>query len=347
MNNSPATPRLNGLNYAEYALLRNEILSKERYVAGLVLVDAGQTNLYKTLAAKDPRRFGMINPSLEDKAQYRCHLGELFLDRLHLSRQDYKPKTLVSHGVRHSLSLIFKSIKQEGKYGLVLPADVYPVYLTLADESGLTYQTYHARTGLPWEYLEGNEGWCLLVCNPLKPWGGQITNDEWDRLVALAITQQGVVVVDGAYDLNLPSGLRHHLDEDAPVAFMGSLSKGWLSPLRGGVVVTNRQLADVWRMNFQKSAKEEGHLREAFAALNDHPGRPFTVDTVVNAARHKLIKLLNERGLSAHDPGHGYFVVINATAQEAWEKGVLAIPDTAFGQAQKESICIASALSLV
>lgn len=328
-----------GLDFTAFAQQRHALLAHGGFV------DAGETGLYRVLPAHDPERFAALAPSAHPKAPYRCHLAEGFLDYLGLPRENYKPRTLVSQGVRYSLSLIFRQLASvPDRLRLWLPSDVYPVYGQLAQETGVDFDTYAARAGIPWERLEHHFGWCLLVCDPLKPWGTRLSAPDWDRIVDLARATDSLVLIDGAYDLALSPALRAHLDAEAPIAFLGSLSKGWLAPLRGGVVVANTATTHAWRPFFQQASKNEVMTREAYAALTDVLDRPAEVAVVVNDARSRLLTKMRQMGVVVKDPGHGYFVVSDLSPETWWTKGVLAIPPSVFGSAGSGSVLSALAM---
>lgn len=332
-----------GLRFAEYEQQRRAMLA----LAPPHLLDGGETNLYRTLARHDPQRFGPVAPSADPKSGYRCHVAEAFLDRLGWDPAAFASRSLVSQGVRHSLALIFGWAATE-RVTAVLPSDVYPVYEALAAESGVVFSSYEARRGLPWAHLESHRHWGLLVCDPLKPWGGALSAPEWRRLLALAHATQSQVWVDGAYSLMPSAPVRASLTRtpDAPLAFLGSLSKGWLTPGCAGVVISSPALANQWRSAFQGAPKQEGRLREALACLTRYSARPDRVEAVVTHARHALLDRLKERGIPAVAPGQGYFVVSPMAPADVWRRGVLPIPGSVFGSSAA-NLSVISALGWV
>ena len=308
-------------------------------------LDAGETNLYRTLARANPEAFGPIAQDPDARAAHRCHVAEVFLDLLGLPHWPMVPRTLVSQGVRHSLALIFRHLAATRSHGLWLPSDVYPVYGALAQESGLTPATYTARTGLPWQAMESRERQCLLVCDPLKPWGGRLSAKDLHGLAKWARDTRSQVLVDAAYDLSLSPALRSLLADGAPIAFLGSLSKGFLAPLCAGVVVASIPQIRAWRPAFTQSQKNEPLLRQAHAALTAHQGRPKALDRHLTDVRRRLLEQVKAHALPVEDPGHGYFLT-SAAPREAWlEKGVLGIPASAFGSTQPGTVLSALALA--
>lgn len=332
------------MDFADFAQQRTRLLSASSRPADLV--DGANTNLYGTLAHHDTSRFPQIAASTDPRAAHRCHLAEAFLSHLGLSQSGYKSRTLISQGVRYSLSLIFKQLAHEHAAQLILPSDVYPVYAVLAKEAGLAHETYAARAHLPWTRLESHFGWCLLVCDPLKPWGGGLDNDQWDRLAEVATATGSLVLIDRAYDLSLPAGLRSHLEQQSPFAILGSLSKGWLSPLRGGLVLASERQAQSWRPAFQQAACDTQAIRRAYAALRDHPDRPGQVGAAIAKSRHQMLSQLAARQIPVSDPGAGYFLTTPLSPPDLLACGVLGLPPSVFG-AQEEPGCVISTLGVL
>lgn len=321
-----------GLDYAAFSAQRQALWSSAGRPPNLV--DGANTQLYGTLRRFDPFAFAEIEASGDTRAAHRCHLAEAFLTHMGLLQESYKSRILVTQGVRYALSLIFKHLARSRTHQLLLPSDVYPVYAALAQEAGLVHDDYAARQHLPWARLENHFGWCLLVCDPLKPWGSRLENTQWDRLAKLAMATNSLVLVDGAYDLSLSPALRRHLDAQSPFVFLGSLSKGWLSPLCGGLVLASSEQSRSWRETFQKAAHNEQATRQAYAALCDHSSRPRQVQEVVDRSRAKMLALLDNRGIVASDSGSGYFLTTLLSPEELFSQGVLGIPPSVFGDTQ-------------
>ena len=326
------TPTFSGLDFQAYSQLRETLIAQGG------LLDCGQTNLYRALAQKDPERFGAIAPSQDPQASYRCHLAERFRFHMGLDDTTYAPRSLISHGVRHSLSLIFSILaKQQTKGSVFLPSDVYPVYEQLAHTAGVAFHGYQARNGLPMHRLAHERDWTVLVCDPLKPWGSYLGIQEIDRLVELARKQDGTILIDAAYDIHIAPVWRDHLDEDAPVAFLASLSKGWLIPGCGGIVVASEFLADKWRGAFQKADKDTAKFQQAFAALTEHTHRINEVALEVNALRGYLVETMKERRIPLTQRA-GYFAVSPLSCEALMEQGILAIPSSVFGSPYSGSV---------
>lgn len=329
------TPFLTGLGFAVFERFRQQW-------AGQVAVDAAETHLYASLPRWRPNDFPALAPSLDAQSPYRCHLAEAFRRHLGLPEATYARRTLVSQGVRHSLSLILPH--WAGRRGVLIPSDVYPVYAALARAAGIEPERYAAQKGVPWDRLARHQGWVLLVCDPLKPWGTRLSPTALDRLMDLARRQAGTVLLDAAYDLALAPTLRRHVDEEAPVAFLGSLSKGWLLPQRGGVVVTSTSLADLWRARFRQAPKDEVGTRLAFTALVEHPDYPLRVRAALETLNRPRVQDLRGRGMPL-DGVSGYFGHSSWSPETAWQHGVLALPPSVFGSWDEG--CIVSTLPSV
>jgi histidinol-phosphate/aromatic aminotransferase/cobyric acid decarboxylase-like protein len=315
------------LDHAGFVARRAALLDQ-----GWTGIDAGITDLYGVMARLDPVRFGPMAPSNHRQAPYRCHLAEAFLDYLHLAPADFKPHALISQGVRHSLSLVLQARPHSTWW---LPGDVYPVYAQLAAQADVAPLAYAARTGLPWAALHATRGWTLLVCNPLKPWSTRLPAEDWEALVEVAKRQKGVVLVDAAYDLDQLQRFPSHVDN--PVAFLGSLSKGWLLPYRGGLVLAGADLAAAWRPVFSAASKDEQRTREAFAAITAHVHRPSQVQMTVEASRARLLEALVQRQVPI-DHAEGYWVSSPMTHEELLTRGVLSIPPSVFTSAWSGSV---------
>ena len=329
---SLSTLRLSGLDFEAFGGLRLRLLRDFPSV-----LDAANTSLYRTLPGISPHRFAPIPPSVEDRAAYRCHLAEAMLEHLGFEVADWRSQALVSQGVRSSLALLWSQPDVRSRK-MWLPTDVYPVYQALATEAGVDLKGYEARLGLPWDALAHTRQWCVLVCDPLKPWGASAPAQDLDKLVGLAKAQDGLVLVDGAYAPDPSPKLRALLRNRAPLAWLWSLSKGWLIPYRAGLVLTSPSLANAWRPAFSQSQKSERALREAYAALSEFPSRPAHVRALVDSSRERLFDRLADNARQVRDPGHGYFLASDLTPEQWWERGVLAIPSSVFGSAHPGSV---------
>ena len=289
------------------------------------LRDGGNMDLYATLRAHDPERFGTIAPSVDRKAPHRCHTAEAFLEHMNLDWP--KANTLVSHGVRATLSAVCAAYAHTNRT-LVLPSDVYPVYQQIAQASGVSTQTYPARLGVGAPSMD--QPWALLVCNPLKPWGGTLSDEQWRTLITHAQDHNGVVLVDAAYDLAPPPVVLELMTAGAPVVFLGSLSKGWLLPWHAGITLGPPEHLDPLRAHVRALPVDTDKLRIAFAALTDHGTRPKLVHNEIAHRRQQGLSTLEALSIPVSH-ADGYFVVTPQSPIELIKQGVLGIPSTVFG----------------
>ena len=284
-------------------------------------VDAADTRVYDW-----SERFTQNRPVFVEKSQYRCHLAEEYLNWLALDEIG-KTNILISSGVRHSLGIM---LKQTGSW--IRPNDVYPEYGKIEMACGAQAMTYSARAGLPWEMLENSRGWNLLICDPLKPWGGQLDTQKYRRLLSTALRQNGMIWVDGAYAKRPHPAVIEAIVEDLPVIWLGSLSKGWLKPWILGAVLGHPNVLGQWRVAFQNEKKDTDKLAFAWDLLTNHPQRPEEVEEICRQARIKLLGELDARGvgMGVSDPGHGYMLRHELPASKLIEDGILALPGSIF-----------------
>ena len=306
------------------------------------LMNAANTNVYAWRQQRHSPQSG------GEQAQYRCHVAEAWLDSMNLDRIDTS-HLLVGRGVRHSLSLLMQLMD---KRKLIRPHDVYPEYARIQAASGaMMLETYEARKGLPWDILEQHKGWALLVCDPLKPWVDSLTQEEWERLVDQAGRNDGQVWIDSAYQAAPSTRTQDYIRRDLPVAWLGSLSKGWLLPGIFGGVIASKPLSDAWRGRFQQEPKDVALLRQAWHVLKQYPTQPEITERHCTQARETLLQALKENGLSrgACDPGRDYFLTHKHSVEVLAKEGIMAIPPSVFcdpGQAEPNAGSILSAVNM-
>ena len=299
--------------------------------------DMAEHNLYASLPRAFAGEFGAIAPSGEQKAAYRCHVAELFLERFGVeATEKNKASCAVSEGVRAALGAVMGMLARAGSR-VLLPQDVYPQYQAIAVRAGVDFSTYCARGGPPTDQdLEGVDA--VVICDPLKPWGGELDESQRARLGAWATRRPGqrLLIVDCAYDIDKAPRWR-----GAPEALvLTSLSKGWLSPLRGGCAWAPPAWESRCREAIGTLPKNENNLRVAYAALARFPNRPAQVAR----ALVELSSIALER-LRAIDPEaaaklkfSGYFARSDLSAAQWRERGVLAIPASVFGSSLGGSV---------
>jgi aspartate/methionine/tyrosine aminotransferase len=286
------------------------------------LVDRAELNLYRSLGP----RFSVIAPSTHQEAPYRCHLAERFLAHLELPAE-WKARTLVSHGVRRSLRALFGLVKR-----VAVPSDVYPVYLQLAADAGVQVTPYESTQEL------GLRDDCdsVLICEPSKPWGTALTDQQTDALITWARNRK-LIIIDSAY-ATPPTKNALRLLESGHAALLCSLSKGWLIPDHGGLCIVPEDWMSRARPAFAALPKDEAKLRIAYAALTEFPNRPREVTESLRAAAQALDAWGVQRPELKLSPCVGYFAVSERSFDELLELGVLAVPANVFGSTRVGSI---------
>lgn len=290
------------------------------------LVDRGELDLYRSLGPS----FETIAPSVDPQAPYRCHLSERFLERLGLDRS-LASRALVTHGVRRSLSALFALFAARGAR-VAVPGDVYPTYLSLAASAGLAPSTYEARLGLH-PALESMD--VLLVCSPLKPWGG---DGELHRALDWArADRRRVLLIDAVYSTP-PSCVVLDAASRGDAVLLTSLSKGWLIPDRAGLCLVSEPMVSHAREAFAALEKDTSKLRVAFEALTVHRSRPERVTAMLRARADELDAWTRARPELEAARCEGYFAVSAKSAEVLLAMGVIAIPASVFGGPATHSV---------
>lgn len=297
------------------------------------LRDMAEHNLYASLPMSFPGRFEPIAESSEAKAKHRCHVAELFLDRWGMPHSE-KRRASVCEGVRAALGGVFALLASDGKRAL-LPSDVYPEYARLARLAGLEFDEYEARLGVPGSAaLERVDA--VLVCDPVKPWGGELDSERAEALSSWASERpsERLLIVDSAYSID-GSSVARAWREDGVALVIASLSKGWLLPRRAGCAVA----PDAWVPRIRSALgglpNAESNLRQAYQALSAYPDRPFEVASAVDDLAGFAISSLGCDGIGLR--ARGYFAPSSLPASAWRERGVIAIPASAFGSREARS----------
>lgn len=303
-------------------------------------LDLGATNLYQALGGEPGLE--PIDPMEEPLAKHRCHLGEAFERRLRTGR----PEAIsVCLGVRDALAGLFEHLAKQGR-SAALPSDVYPRYGQLARQAGLGVEEWSAREARAQGFGEaiaiaGSQG-ALLVCDPLKPWGGQIEESDGAELEAWA-KAGGLLIIDAAYGLD-PSPWRRRAIEEGWALVIGSISKGWLEPWRAGVCVAPRAEREWIREAIRSRASQEEAVRVGRMALDRHPERPRLVAEAIQARWARAIEALAARGVQIDPPREGYF--LESEKSQSWwaSREVIAAPASVWGS--KAAVSLITPLGL-
>ena len=317
------------MNFPDFQIWRNHQLW-----ANPGILDCAETNLYRSLAALQPKPAG----GAPGHAVHRCDLARAWLARYEFSAGNSR-HAMVSRGVRHALSLILHDLAQRGAM-LWLPADVYPAYFDLARVAGLTSESFKTlpEPRFPSQPYCGREEF-MLIANPWKPLGRYLTDQECDELENwLAGGTQRHLLMDCVYDLATPfHATTRRLQRSGRAILLQSATKGWLWPKTFGVVLLG-----------------EDHLRFASSFTNDPPSQdqlllgerflsseadcPNRVAAALQARAEKLVGSLPDavRASLLIDPDNrangGYFFPAAISAEELLSQHhLLAVPASAFG----------------
>ncbi|MBJ6759188.1 hypothetical protein JGU66_00345 [Myxococcaceae bacterium JPH2] len=293
------------------------------------LVDLSELNVYRSLASS----FAAIAPSAHPEAPYRCHVAERFLAQLGLDA-GLKSRTQVSHGVRRSLRALFGWLASRNAR-VAIPADVYPVYLRLAEEAGVHVLRFSAREGLP--PLDQCEA--LLLCEPLKPWGLTPPREDAEKVEAWvrAEPNKRVLLMDSAYATPPTPWVLRLLQEELAFVLV-SLSKGWLIPDHVGLCLTPERWREEVRSVFAPLPKDEQKLRIGYAALTEHASRPQQVRALLAERARTLDASTARRPELRASRCVGYFATSPCSFDELLAHGVLGVPASVFGGPSRMSI---------
>lgn len=205
----------------------------QQYRVGLLanqpdLIDGCETNPWRAMASLTPQLRETSTENTEASVPAKLWLEVFGLPANYLSR------TLVSSGVRHSLSLIFPALAARGAR-LLVPADVYPLYSHLAREAGVGVLLFPT---IPELQIPDGGDW-LLIPNPLKPAGRWLGDDEVTQIQEwLRANSDRRLLLDIVYTFHrrLPASTRKLLDGEQTI-LLHSLSKGWLHQQVFGVAL--------------------------------------------------------------------------------------------------------------
>ncbi|MFJ8624446.1 aminotransferase class I/II-fold pyridoxal phosphate-dependent enzyme [Kitasatospora sp. NPDC093550] len=300
------------------------------------LLDAAETNLYRSLAALRPDP--PAEPPAGPRTVYRCDLARAWLRRYELP-EEWSRRAMVCRGVRHGLGVLFPWLRAE-RARLWLPGDVYPVYFELARAAGLapgSYPTLPAPV-LPTSPADDRPEY-LLLANPSKPLGRYLSDAECEAVIAwLRESPHRRVLIDGVYDLGAPFalGTRRLLDTGRAV-LLHSVTKGWLWPRTFGVVLLGPEDAEL-AAAFRAEPPTPEQLRLADRLLTERGDVPGRVVDELAVRAERLFARLPEEVLGAIPaasracPGNYFFPVDIPARTLLREHRVLALPVGVFGE---------------
>lgn len=293
------------------------------------VLDLTETNVVRALSRIRPDPVALDLP----ERTHRCHLAEFWLDLFALPTS-WKPRVLVSQGVRHSLRLLFTVYAASG-LRVLLPDHVYPVYADIANTARLSWQTYPTLPRLAFRGLEDAD--VLLLCHPVKPLGAFLSSNELASIKAWLIgDRRRRVLIDAVYTFGTsfePSTLE--LIGTGQAILLHSLSKGWVHPNIAGVALVAD--ADIEQLTpvFRRSPPPGENLRLAHALLTQAGDFPDALQAELAFAEERLCDVLAQRGVAmpgAQGCPPRYLFVLQTDWRELLDRhGVLALPASVFG----------------
>lgn len=312
-----------------------EFLEYKKNMVSPYLRDFSETNLYAYYANKFVVS-GEVGEGHKNGNIHRCHLVEDWLSYFSLP-QDLKKHIGVSNGVRHSLDLLFEFYKEKK---FLLPVDVYPVYLEKANIAAVEYDTFSTLVD---GWVDGaiqRSGDILLLTDPLKPLGREISSLEWGLIKSwLDADSKRILIIDAVY--NLDNSFKKEIMDlyfNNNVIMLHSLSKAWLLPQRFGVALfPQNKDGNVLRELFKNNEKNDMHLKEAYLALNKFKSNPEFI-------KEDILKLIDnassELGIALEqNKQNPSYLFYSKLGHNFWlDKGILTVPESVFGGGGSGSI---------
>lgn len=296
------------MNYQEYRESK-EKLNLENYLRYDCM------NIYKSL---EPLLDEEVYKHLENLYKVDNKKFDDFLENFNyktsLTKEKHVNMKAVKGGVVQSLKTIFESLKEEE---FLIPSDVYPVYLQLAEDEGLNFETYQAFLGTDYGKLTDAKNKVVLITYPCKPIEVNVTYDQIKTLNENGCT----VVLDCVY---MRDGKDYLLDEILSlgnVIVLHSMSKTFLRPKKIGIVIdtTNKNI------NYINASEED--IKEANDLIN-------LVN--MNKILEKIITVGWEKQSQKYieidkEMNSNYFKLSKGNYEDLLSKGVLTIPVSVFG----------------
>ncbi|MBC8737222.1 aminotransferase class I/II-fold pyridoxal phosphate-dependent enzyme [Paraburkholderia sp. UCT31] len=291
------------------------------------VLDLSETRFASVLA---PVRPSFIPDAIPGRA-HRCHLAEDWLSLFGLPAQ-WKPRALVSSGVRHSLATLFAVWHAEQKI-VALPTDIYPVYGALAAAAQLrsvSFSTVPQLADLP-------EADILLIAEPVKPRGSGLSEQECEQLMQwLTARPARRIVLDAVYAFGARfSAVTERLYGTGQCIVLHSLAKNWAAPEVFGVALVPHDDVDRLTPAFRALPAEQEELKLAQYFMQRCADFPQQLASALERSEKELNFALAERGIYAFaplTPVPRYLRVVPAPHQQLLERyGVLALPLSVFG----------------
>lgn len=326
------------LDFAEFNVLRPELMHGR-----LRLHDLAETRFARAVAPVFIGETELIVPA----RGHRCHVAEHWLACYALP-PEWKPRALVTQGVRQSLECLFAYWAREGTR-LLLPADIYPVYLALARAAGCAFKTYATWPQARFEGLEDAD--VILAASPMKPRGDELSVEEKHLLRGwLKADKRRRLVIDAVYtfDSRLSPSTRVLMGTEQ-VLVLHSLSKGWAEPLAAGVALVPAQDVAVLTPLFRALNVDADKLAFAQALLEQDRMAPELLRRHLAHLQSQLAATLagcmlpNAIPARATNPGQYLFVLEHDWRSLLQSHGLLALPLSVFG-ADAPGVSVVSSL---
>lgn len=313
-------------------------------------LDLSETRIARALAPLVPS----VPATFSGAPPHRCDLARLWLARRGLPA-DMSRRALVGRGVRDVLSRYFALTVREG-VRVAIPSDVYPAYVELARDAGVTsdrgfkfptFPDFDYGSGLS---LENTLRTCsqlgaqhVLLPYPLKLHGRSWTTEEVSAAVAWLQERPGDfrqgrrLVLDGVYSFGEPAcGNLKRLLSTGQVTYLDSLSKSWLHEQVFGVaLVPESDRVLVGTVIDPEPDPQNLHLAQVL--LRDHPGTPERVRVEVTVRNLGVGQVLLANGFQVLlSRPRGYLLAVNQDYRELARHGFLVLPASVFGSREPD-----------
>ncbi|HTR01246.1 MAG TPA: hypothetical protein VMH83_14700 [Candidatus Acidoferrum sp.] len=323
------------MNFAEFQSLRQKLKRQQPSFH-----DCAETNLYRALAHLAPA------PNKSSEKIYRCDLARQWCEYFGFAA-GLSPQTLVSGGVRDSLSRLFNHCHQHQSC-VWLPADCYPVYAELAMKARCKIQLYTSFPVLDWPQAMPTESEeILLLTNPLKPHGRPLDEADIRQLEQwLASSPRRRLWIDCVYtfDTQLDTGSLR-LFAGGQTLLLHSLTKGWLHPRLFGTTMVPHCDLDILLPLFRETPPPQANLAVARACLDIYHDTPKQVGASLRKARAAMLEVLPAAvAFGLHDTTGYFFPTCHRWSDLFAEQNILGLPATVFG-ASNDDFTILSSLA--
>ena len=231
-----------------------------------------------------------------------------------------------SAGVRDSLFKLFAGPLNDRV--LSIPADVYPVYLMIAQKAGARFETYPT---LPAFDIEGAlRTDTVLLTAPLTPLGRDFTEHEISVLLRwLSADTNRLLVIDRVYDYANTARLQPLIDTNQVIVCY-SLSKSHLAPIVSGFVIAPER--------FTAPSADTPDVDKAKVLLTRCRHFPRTQRSIFRSRWDRLAGSIRALDATWQPPESGYLSVVKVPHAELLNRGVLAVPGDVYGTSNDTSL---------